>query len=64
MISMPRPLSMAAFLAYSGALAAVAVHGWWTAFAIIACVGGVGSTVMYMVSGRARQARHDHDPAA
>ena len=64
MIPMPRHLSIAAFLVYSGALAAVAVHGWWTAFTILACIGGVGSSVVYMVSNRARQARHDHDPAA
>ena len=63
MIPMPRHLSMAAFVVYSGALAAVAVHGWWTAFAIIACVGGAGSVVVYLAS-RGRQARHDHDPAA
>lgn len=61
---MPRPLFIAAIVAFSGALAAVAVHGWWTAFAIIACVGGVGGAVVYMASNRARQARHDHDPAA
>lgn len=61
---MPRPLFMAALVSYSGALAAVAVHGWWTAFAIIACVGGVGSAVVYTVSNRARRARRDHDPAA
>lgn len=64
MISMPRPVFIAAGVAYSGALAAVAVHGWWTAFAIIACVGGVGSAVVYMASNRARHARHDHDSTA
>jgi hypothetical protein len=57
MISMPRPLSVAAFVAYNGALAAVAVHGWWAAFAIIAGVGGVGSAVVYIASNRARQTR-------
>jgi len=63
MTSMPRPLHIAAFVVYSGALAAVAVHGWWTAFAILACVGAVGLAVVHMASSRARQARHDHDPA-
>jgi hypothetical protein len=51
---MPRPLSMAAFVAYSGALAALAVAGLWIVLAVVACVGAPLTLVMYRRSYRGR----------
>jgi len=49
---------MAGSAAYGIALFALALAGLWTAFVIVACVGGPLTAMMYWLAYRSNRARH------
>jgi hypothetical protein len=53
-----RSLPMAGSAAYGVALLALALAGLWTAFVIVACVGGPLTAMMYLLAYRSNRARH------
>ena len=56
---MPHPtLPMAGSAAYGITLLALALAGLWTAFVIVACIGGPLIAMMYLLAYRSNRARH------
>ena len=50
-------LPMAGSAIYGIALAALAIAGLWTAFVIVACVGGPLTAAMYLLAARSNRVR-------
>jgi hypothetical protein len=57
MFRMLRFLPLAGSAIYGIALAALAITGLWTAFVVVACVGGPLTGLMYLLVARSNRAR-------
>ncbi len=58
-VPVPHPtLPMAGSAVYGITLLVLALAGLWTAFVIVACIGGPLTAAMYLLAYRSNRARH------